>query len=313
MPSANVTVSDRLRATRAFHVLEKAIENNRLAHGILIHGKSLADMQAVVEHIAASLLETGRRVDNHPDFLVIRPTGKMRQISADDTRELIRKINVSPSMAKRKVAVIYEADRMNKSSVNAFLKTLEEPPADTTVFLLTRHPYQLLDTVRSRCLHFQIPAGADEGKQADWQAWLERYQTWLESAYRHEGKQAADLVLGLYGLIETFQHLLENTADETWKGIADDLGELTHEEKDAAETGVRKRIRADLLESIENATRTTAHKLGKDDEFPAKAFIQSTAILEKATGLLEVNIQEVVALEYYFLHCLRLWHRRRAA
>ena len=47
---------------------------------------------------------------------------------------------VSPAIARRKVGIIYEADRMNEATSNAFLKTLEEPPGLTTLLLLTTRP-----------------------------------------------------------------------------------------------------------------------------------------------------------------------------
>ena len=76
----------------------------------------------------------------------------MRQISADATRELIAKVQVSAAVAPRKVAILHEVDRMNTAAANVFLKTLEEPPANTTLLLLTTRPYALLPTIRSRCL-----------------------------------------------------------------------------------------------------------------------------------------------------------------
>ena len=76
------------------------------------------------------------------------------------TRELITKVQVTPAVAPCKVAIIHEVDRMNTAAANVFLKTLEEPPANTTLLLLTTRPYALLPTIRSRVLHFRFPSAA---------------------------------------------------------------------------------------------------------------------------------------------------------
>ena len=103
----------------------------------------------------ASLL-FGRPCAGHPDLFELRPEGKMRLIkigSASDRtggdwppntmRKLLRDIRQSPSAGAVKVAIVHEADRMNAESANAFLKTLEEPPPDTTIFMLTNPPKRL--------------------------------------------------------------------------------------------------------------------------------------------------------------------------
>ena len=72
-------------------------------------------------------------------------------------RRLIDDLQKTSNQGGHKVAIIYEAERMNKESANAFLKTLEEPPSDTILFLLTHRPYDLIDTIKSRCLTYRIP------------------------------------------------------------------------------------------------------------------------------------------------------------
>jgi len=72
-------------------------------------------------------------------------------------RLLVQRATLTPSLAKRKVFVVGEADRMvpqaaNPEAANAFLKLLEEPPADTTVILTSSEPGALLPTIRSRVI-----------------------------------------------------------------------------------------------------------------------------------------------------------------
>ena len=72
-------------------------------------------------------------------------------------RLLVQRATLTPSLAKRKVFVVGEADRMvpqasSQEAANAFLKLLEEPPADTTVILTSSEPGALLPTIRSRVI-----------------------------------------------------------------------------------------------------------------------------------------------------------------
>ncbi|NLW19429.1 MAG: DNA polymerase III subunit delta' [Candidatus Cloacimonetes bacterium] len=70
---------------------------------------------------------------------------------------LIRRLSLSVHEARRRLCLIENADQMNTESQNAFLKTLEEPPADTVIILTSSQPSKLLPTVVSRCqpLRFQ--------------------------------------------------------------------------------------------------------------------------------------------------------------
>ena len=62
------------------------------------------------------------------------------------------------SQGGRKVAILFDADRMNASASNSFLKTLEEPPANSLLLLVSAHPEMLLETILSRCIMVQLAA-----------------------------------------------------------------------------------------------------------------------------------------------------------
>ncbi|MGD9201077.1 MAG: hypothetical protein PVI26_05915, partial [Chitinispirillia bacterium] len=66
-------------------------------------------------------------------------------------RELNRSILRGSFRGKKNVSIICDIDTMNPASANAMLKTLEEPPPDTLIFLLTQRYYSVLLTIRSRC------------------------------------------------------------------------------------------------------------------------------------------------------------------
>lgn len=90
------------------------------------------------------------------------------------TRALVREGGRRPAMAKRRVIVVGEADRMtqggHEESANAFLKLLEEPPAFTTLILTSSEPGALLPTIRSRV----VAVAARPLKDSDVQRFVEQ-------------------------------------------------------------------------------------------------------------------------------------------
>ncbi|GIU81557.1 MAG: AAA family ATPase [Acidobacteria bacterium] len=85
---------------------------------------------------------------NHPDFGIVLPFKK--QILIEAIRDLEEKANLEPFEASSKVFIIDEAEKMNDSSANALLKLLEEPPANTYIFLISSQPNLLPLTILSR-------------------------------------------------------------------------------------------------------------------------------------------------------------------
>ncbi|TMV08023.1 DNA polymerase III subunit delta' [Ruegeria sediminis] len=78
--------------------------------------------------------------------------GKLRgEIVVDDIRKLGRFFGLSAADGGRRVVIVDSADEMNVSAANALLKMLEEPPARTTLLLVSHQPSRLLPTIRSRC------------------------------------------------------------------------------------------------------------------------------------------------------------------
>ena len=69
----------------------------------------------------------------------------------DDIRKLNRFFGLSATDGGRRVVIVDAADDMNVSAANALLKMLEEPPARTTMLLISHQPSRLLPTIRSRC------------------------------------------------------------------------------------------------------------------------------------------------------------------
>jgi len=92
-----------------------------------------------------------RKIDSstHPDLLVIAP--EKGEIRVDEIRGVEDTLSFKPYEGRRKVVIIDDAHTMNQSAANAFLKTLEEPPEESLLVLVTPHPDMLPETIRSRC------------------------------------------------------------------------------------------------------------------------------------------------------------------
>ena len=308
-----------LAGTPAVAVIEQAIARQRLSHSLLLHGDDPDTLVAVALAITDRLLNVkGASAtfppEQHPDCFMLRPAGKMRQISADATRDLIGKVQVSPAVAPRKVAILHEVDRMNTAAANVFLKTLEEPPANTTLLLLTTRPYALLPTIRSRVLHFRFPSPSTVVNADGWAAWLDDYRAWLARLSEGvTGKTAvADQIFTLYGLVARFSAVLDFATDAVWKLQKEKLPpDLADDEQVAIETGIANGLRARLFAEIETATRTFAlPRLAVSDERTRRAYPAAIEKLEHNVGLLRLNLNESAALEDFLLSSLRLWTQR---
>lgn len=318
---------ESLAGTPTVAVLERALERQRLANSLLLHGENLATLASVAHGLADRLLNDPRRPSqhfapkHHPDFFALRPAGKSRQILADPTRGLIGKIQVSPQISHRKVAVIYEADRMNAAAANIFLKTLEEPPASTTILLLTTRPYSLLTTIRSRCLHFRFTdsgsaalAGTEESTQDKWRQVRADYVAWLARAIEGmaDKRAIADQILGVYGLITRFNAVLAAATEQAWQQQKEKLpAELDDDEVDAIQTGITNGIRLKLFAEMEHATREFGQaRLLAGDLASRRSLVTSVALIEEVVGLLRLNLNEAAAFEHFLLGSLRIWSRR---
>ncbi len=85
----------------------------------------------------------------HPDFLSV--SSEDRQIRIEEIRALEEALSFKPFEGSRKTVIVDDAETMNISAANAFLKTLEEPPEDSVIILVSSKPDLLPATIRSRC------------------------------------------------------------------------------------------------------------------------------------------------------------------
>ena len=87
----------------------------------------------------------------HPDLFLAEPEGATLTLKIERVRDLVREIDARPFEASARAIVIDDAHTMTEQAQNALLKSLEEPPPTSHVFLVTPSPQTLLPTIRSRC------------------------------------------------------------------------------------------------------------------------------------------------------------------
>jgi DNA polymerase-3 subunit delta' len=85
----------------------------------------------------------------HPDIVIVAP--EERQIRIDEIRMIDEALSFRPFEGRKKVVIVDDAEMMNIAAANAFLKTLEEPPEESVIVLVSSRPDLLLPTIRSRC------------------------------------------------------------------------------------------------------------------------------------------------------------------
>ncbi|MCX6797419.1 MAG: hypothetical protein NTX98_03005 [Candidatus Doudnabacteria bacterium] len=88
-------------------------------------------------------------LSTHPDFQILEGE---EEIVMQKARDLIASLSLKPFIAKKKVAIIGNAENLNTQSGNSLLKTLEEPSGSTVIILVSSK--QLLPTIASRCQVF---------------------------------------------------------------------------------------------------------------------------------------------------------------
>lgn len=216
----SVRLSNIRGQERAVGLLRSSIERGRIHHAWLLSGADGVGKETTARAFAASLL-CGERGEGeadacgqcpscgkvargtHPDLVQVLPEASAvergmlakedlprtpsRDLKIEQIRGLERVLSVAPVEAPRRVVLLLEADSMNVPAQNAFLKTLEEPPAGTHLILIARAGDALLPTIRSRCVRVPFLPLPEEQVAA-----------WLEQERQLDGERAR-LVAGLSG------------------------------------------------------------------------------------------------------------------
>lgn len=162
-------------AERAHELVEAAFRRGRLAHAWLLCGPPGSGKERLASRIVAMVRGGGGGggfdlwgeplPEPEPAGLdelqgervrVLRPQMKSRRIGIEPVRDLEHMMHMACGPDEWKVGVLVEAERMTDAASNAFLKTLEEPPAQTLILLLSETPEAMLPTIRSRCVRLPL-------------------------------------------------------------------------------------------------------------------------------------------------------------
>jgi DNA polymerase-3 subunit delta' len=153
--------------------------------------------------------ETRLFVQTHPDVLIVPPDPPQMMIKVDQVRHVIETIYYRPGEARERV-YIFTSSAFMKEAANSLLKVLEEPPEFASIFLLTENAGELLPTIRSRSMTFNLGALAFpeiEGRLAELRpAWNPRQRAL--AARLSEGAIGRALSFDLEGYMAARNHAL---------------------------------------------------------------------------------------------------------
>jgi DNA polymerase-3 subunit delta' len=193
--------------------LRAAFDAGRLPHSLLVLSVPGLGAEHLANWIAAlALCERlgGRpcdtcasckllRADSHPDVHAVRLGEDALQIKVDQVRELIDSLATKSYRGGYKVGIIEDAEALNTNGANAFLKTLEEPSADTVLIMIARPNHRLPATIASRCLRLNLRPPQPE-MAIDWLRMRSKITEWSAALSLAGGAPLAALQLDAAGL-----------------------------------------------------------------------------------------------------------------
>src|SRR6266513_1454922 len=285
----------------AIGFLRRANEQNRLGHAYLISGPTGSGKRDVAAELASAVNGTDVAdifSSKAREIFVAEPESKSRRILIEQIRELEHGLQMRGAEGRRKVAIIAEADRLQPQAANAFLKTLEEPPANSLLLLLSALPEALPDTIVSRCISIPLAANG-EGIEIPERAELvellrdaAREQNWsIQQAYR--------VAQGMQSLLGEIREQIRAQTDKA-------LAESLYIQRRAALVEVLLEFWSDVLRACSKVARRDLPAAKKEtamlaDRFSTPEVLRRIQRLEELRDNLGRNIQEALAFEVAFL------------
>jgi DNA polymerase-3 subunit delta' len=240
-----VSFNDIIGHDRPVSILKRAIQNDAVAHAYLFSGEQGIGKRLTARAFAAALncqvagpaggcgvCTSCRKAASgtHPDVHLLSPDGT--EIKIDQVRAAQAELSLKPFEGQKKVLIVDSAETMNDASQNAFLKTLEEPPGDSLIILISAMPQSFLPTIRSRCqeLKFQPLRRPVLAAVLQEQRGLDAGDAWF----------AAALSGGSLGRALAMDVQKEKTDREQFLNLWEGLGEMRNDEILALADGVAK-------------------------------------------------------------------------
>jgi DNA polymerase-3 subunit delta' len=313
--------------TAALRYLRRAHEQNRLAHAYLISGSPGSGKRLLAAELA-SLVNGTELADVFSarawEIFVAEPESKSRRILIEQVRALEHALQMRASAGRRKVAIITEADRLQPQAANAFLKTLEEPPKDSLLLLLSALPEVLPDTIVSRCIAIPLAPSDEETAMPQEPELVEllrstaNEKTWgIEHAYRLT--QGVQQLLGAIReeikahnaeALKREEARYRNSTDGAWLDEREEyykaLTESLYLQRRAALIEILFEWWSDVLRVCTNVDRRDLPAAKQETAALAKRFTTAEVLrriprLEELRDHLGRNIQEALAIEVAFL------------